>query len=559
MLPSCSNQQLKFLTRVPYTVFYPLPFNNIPMKRTFLLWCCLALTAMEAISQTISGPAAPCPMTSVEYSLTLPRSCTDISAAVEGVGNITTILHGPYNVDGTQVTWKIGVTWQNSYAIDNATGKQAPFKVIFNHRCGGSGQPIKSTQLNVYPKALPDVVWQAYQTSIPCNFRGDVSYSIKPLANANVTGYVWTSTAGWPAAGNTNSATFNVNNSSAGTVRVVATSGCAGVTRSASLDIARPAPAEAPSFAATVISDLCPSTSAVPVSVTIGGLAPKGYEWYSTPANVLLINGASYNSISNVLFTTTPSVTLAPGANSATARLYVRAVYNDCPPSPFAMQRINVGTPSSDRFMMQGSRFDYSSQGPSNSWLVCPGEALIVSPQNNFEFNILEHQWQLVYGSGSGSSLNAYNLVLNAPYGIREMVSYQYRYRTNCGWSAWNPLTITTMDCDGGEDPWRKANTDTTGPRKDSVLVKETPDATFDFKISPNPATTLLNIELKAAAARQALIYKIIDLSGKVVAEQKLAPQSRFQVNTGKLQPGNYIISIQQGTGSLSKMFIVTR
>lgn len=515
------------------------------MKTPVLLFCCLALTAMKTFAQSISGPTAPCPLINVEYSLTLQRSCIEVVPSIEGAGNITSALQGQYSSDGTQVTWKVGVTWQNSYATDG-TGKQAPFKVIFSHKCGDSRQ---STTLNVYPKALPDIIWQSYLTSIACNFRGDAYYSIKPVTNAS--GYTWTNTGGWPGSSTSAGVTYNVNNSNPATITVIANGTCSGVKRTASIGVARPAPVDVPVFAASTPSDICTSSSST-ATVTVGGMAPKGYEWYSTPANALNINGGQYNSTGSVLLTTTPSVTLTPGTASATARLYVRAVYNDCPPSPFAQQRINVGTPSSDRFLVYGSRFDYSATGPGNSYTVCPNEILSIYPQNNFEFNVLEHQWQRVYGSDNGASIpTQYMLSMNAPSGIRDIVGYQYRYRTACGWSGWNPLTITTMDCDNGEDPERKAY------NKETVRSKPVSVNAFDFKISPNPATNLLNVELNTSVVSQVLKYKIIDISGKVVFEQQQAPQTRFQVNTGKIQPGNYIISIQHGTATASKMFII--
>ena len=185
------------------------------MKTPLLLFCCLALTAMKTFAQSISGPTAPCPLINVEYSLTLQRSCIEVAPSIEGTGNITSALQGQYSSDGTQVTWKVGITWQNSYATDG-TGKQAPFKVIFSHKCGESRQ---STTLNVYPKALPDIIWQSYQTSIACNFRGDAYYSIKPVTNA--TGYTWTNTAGWTGSSTSAGVIYNVNNSNPATITVL--------------------------------------------------------------------------------------------------------------------------------------------------------------------------------------------------------------------------------------------------------------------------------------------------------------------------------------------------
>ena len=76
----------------------------------------------------------------------------------------------------------------------------------------------------------------------------------------------------------------------------------------------------------------------------------------------------------------------------------------------------------------------------------------------------------------------------------------------------------------------------------------------FSFSLSPNPASTFLNMDL-GDSFRDGMSYRIIDILGKVFSSGPIN-QSTSQLNIRFLSPGLYILEINSPDGILSSKFI---
>ncbi len=77
-------------------------------------------------------------------------------------------------------------------------------------------------------------------------------------------------------------------------------------------------------------------------------------------------------------------------------------------------------------------------------------------------------------------------------------------------------------------------------------------------QVYPNPASSLLNIELKDE--QRVMGYTITDMSGKIVAEDALSMNSnRLTVNTSLLEAGMYLLNLQTSGGNSTARFQVIK
>ena len=208
---------------------------------------------------------------------------------------------------------------------------------------------------------------------------------------------------------------------------------------------------------------------------------PTGATAVWTPSNanisvaVLTPNGSdvAVTNLTNVgttqLLTATITSTQTGGCNPPTGT-YTKT------------KQIILGIPDVDRFMVYGNRFDYSIYGPQRNYIVCPSENLTIYPNLLFSdlSTILEHEWEYVSGTYNlftgGNYSGAY---VNTSSSVGATLTLRYRYRNDCGWSNWDYVDFTNMDCDGGEEP---------------SLVG---GGGFDFTLSPNPVKHTVTITTK--------------------------------------------------------------
>lgn len=81
-----------------------------------------------------------------------------------------------------------------------------------------------------------------------------------------------------------------------------------------------------------------------------------------------------------------------------------------------------------------------------------------------------------------------------------------------------------------------------------------------EFKVFPNPFTNKLSIEFSSFAEATDRQIVISDISGRIVYTEKADKNSfsnRVEINTGGLNPGIYIVSVQEGSQTLSTQKII--
>jgi hypothetical protein len=80
--------------------------------------------------------------------------------------------------------------------------------------------------------------------------------------------------------------------------------------------------------------------------------------------------------------------------------------------------------------------------------------------------------------------------------------------------------------------------------------------------VYPNPATTNLNINVKATASNQ-LNIKLVDLTGRVLIQESntvVSGDNNLTINTALLSAGNYILNITDNNGgSMNKTIAITK
>ena len=95
------------------------------------------------------------------------------------------------------------------------------------------------------------------------------------------------------------------------------------------------------------------------------------------------------------------------------------------------------------------------------------------------------------------------------------------------------------MDCEGGEEPWR---------------IGVIP---FDFEISPNPATSVINVKISREI--QDFELSIFDMqTGELVKSRKYKKSNNsIDFNINNLKSGQYSLQINSGSYISTKKFTV--
>lgn len=195
------------------------------------------------------------------------------------------------------------------------------------------------------------------------------------------------------------------------------------------------------------------------------------------------------------------------------------------------------GTPS---FILTGQRFDYSANGPGTSFLVCPGENLTFMPyvpDGYTQQGVTAYQWSISGSYNSVGSLTQNSLSVSAPSSTYSDFSFTYKYQNACGWSPDYSGQASTMDCDGGQQPFK------TQQKKN---IQETIiNSTKSTIIYPNPIKDIFNISLGSTDIRKVSI-SIYNSLGKQIKDIKAQSQST-SINISNLSKGIYFIKVSAG------------
>ncbi|GAA0523150.1 T9SS type A sorting domain-containing protein [Chitinophaga japonensis] len=495
------------------------------MKTQFTLKSLFALLFFihfqsQLFSQSISGPATVCPNAgTVRYTFNNASPCSNLQWQIQG-GQVTII---------NQVNNYIDLQFP-------AVPSDVTYRINVGYICtAGNG----NTSRDVLVKAGPTIA--TLSRAISCGFQGNYTFDID-VVPGTWTDVQWTTNTGWvpgsewhdPGTIEWHHKEYTVNNLNGGYVKaVVLGTGCSNapiyeltynITRSP--DNTLPAPA----FTSGSATGVC-GTSVVNVAVTPppGSVAPTGYRWYSTPANVLKINGGVHNDASTALLTSTPSVNITVNGTQSdvAATVYVSAEYPGGCNTAFAPRQINVaGTVP-------------AAPTVTSTLLSDPGEPteylFTATPMSNVIYD-----WYLSGGTLVKSSTEN---TFDEYFPCRVSRTYYCIVRNSCGSSAPSNSVTRTGGC---RDRERVSN----------------------FTISPNPATNIVTIAVKenpvAKSAETSSVasfneVNIYDFNGNLVKRQQYAPARQGTIDVGNLRTGTYYIEIKNGQYTEKQTLIIQK
>ena len=87
-----------------------------------------------------------------------------------------------------------------------------------------------------------------------------------------------------------------------------------------------------------------------------------------------------------------------------------------------------------------------------------------------------------------------------------------------------------------------------------TVLGIEDFENNLSFTISPNPTTTILNIQLSKSLTNGTI--KVFDILGKQILTKELSPNNLTQINISNLSKGMYLIKVSSGENTQTRRFI---
>ena len=89
----------------------------------------------------------------------------------------------------------------------------------------------------------------------------------------------------------------------------------------------------------------------------------------------------------------------------------------------------------------------------------------------------------------------------------------------------------------------------------DAVLGIEDFKNNLSFTISPNPTTTILNIQLSKSLTNGNI--KVFDILGKQILTEELSPNNLTQINVSNLSKGMYLVKVSsEGNNTETRRFI---
>ncbi|MCL1943633.1 MAG: T9SS type A sorting domain-containing protein [Candidatus Azobacteroides sp.] len=211
-------------------------------------------------------------------------------------------------------------------------------------------------------------------------------------------------------------------------------------------------------------------------------------------------------------------------------------------------QDIWVGVPPTNiPVRIIGKNSDYISSG---MLLVCPGELITLIPQfPQSAGSILEVESQATNCNLLAASSSM--VKFTAPSVAKKSFSIRYRYRNECGWSAWDQITGNTMNCAGGEEPF---------------------SALLPIILIPNPAFDQVSIEIndntdsrsdtmsgelsRAGIVEPAYTVTIVDASGIPVYTGKKKGKT-FDLSVSSLRNGFYYVIVSDGVNTYREKLMI--
>ncbi len=517
------------------------------MKTLYIIFL-LFFVKQVAFSQDITinplESAEHCPNTDIIFS---------VSLTAKSLGELTNsggafISQQIYDrvISGNSISFKfrgrfsdvnIGQSFIINYVDINSQSKSRSF--IFNK--------IKSllhiSNESIISIANPNIIAQRCQIQ---NFNisfANVKYVntfVNPrIVYGSVTNYEYQLPSGWSLGGTTSNGsnwiagsnnvtvTSNLNGGNGSTIKVRPVNTACGILlqpgQISEIAITRPRP----SLTINGNNTICAGTS----TYSINGTLTPG----STVCWSLGTNGSASIPSSSYCGNSVPVSYVGVGASTLVATV------TDCIET-YELPRIEVvtGLPAVDRFIVQGERFDYVSLGPGTNFLICPFEKIMITPNLAIDrSSILENSWEYVSGTyGQLGSSNTFTALLTPSYNVGSTLELRYRYRNSCGWSNYEYINFTSMNCDGGEEPYR---------------VSAENENTFDFTISPNPAKDNVLISTQGIIENYEIRIYDVMTSRQLKFKKIEKGKTNSTIDVSDLKGGIYIVTVTSKNKSLSK------
>ena len=268
-------------------------------------------------------------------------------------------------------------------------------------------------------------------------------------------------------------------------------------------------------------------------------------QWDAFPLGVVTIN--SPNSPQTTITKITDGiVTLTATITNSNACVGVNTSFS---------KTISVGSPKlinlstgSEAFNLVGQNFNYGANGPGNSFSVCPSENISLTPFVPSDYNpsINAHSWTISGSYSSVGFLDQANLSVTSSSSTYNNFSFTYQYLNSCGWSPIHYGTATTIDCAGGEEPFRE--------KFEKGVVEVDSSYINSVSIYPNPVKEKLIISLDKRMEGVKVI-RLVDANGRAISSQQITGYTTT-ISFAGLVNGMYYIEINQGKRRVIKKVI---
>lgn len=507
------------------------------MKKIILLLNIALATITNSFGQSIISPIESsefCPLVNTTFTVTIPliKAGTGVTLTAIGTPTIVTGVTG-LTSSGANTTFTFVGRFSDdnntqSFRIDFTRSNNTPDFKIFEFK------KIKSLKFYSTPSAINPSLSSINSPRCLINTH-NISFSNIQFGNGfdasvggygSVTAYEFLLPSGWKlgaitsdgstwlTSNNNVTITSDLSNGNGGSIQIRGINSCnSSLAKSPPkvISITR----SRPTMTITGIRTIC---SGSPNSFSVNGLPPNATVCWSLSSN------GSATIPSNPFCSNT--VTLG---YSSVGTTNLTATVTDCIET-YALPAIQIvtGIPSVDRFNVQGNRFDYGANGPNRIYTVCPSENLTIYPNVQVDpSNILEHSWEYVSGTYNlFSGGNYFGAYVNTASGVGATLGLRYRYRNACGWSNYDYVNFTNMNCDGGEEPYKTVN------------------GNINFTISPNPANDF--VILTTTNIKEQFIITLLDAvtSRQILTQRINSGITKVRLSTSNLKAGSYIIRV---------------
>jgi hypothetical protein len=203
-----------------------------------------------------------------------------------------------------------------------------------------------------------------------------------------------------------------------------------------------------------------------------------------------------------------------------------------------------IYTSGFEAFNLTGQWFDYGANGPGNSFSVCTNENLSFMPyvpNGAIPGTITGHEWTITGNYNFVGPLNQSYLNVVSQSTHPNSFQFTYRYQNACGWSPIHNGQASTINCAGGEEPFRIG------------------ENSFDFILSPNPAINEVVVNTKGIIGP--LEIRVFDLiTTKLVKQQRYEKgQTQVKLQIANLKAGTYVLQITCEGQTKAKQLIIIK